>query len=124
MAACCSLDTLSTVELDAIRDDLLLNGCPKCGVDDPAPFHLLALRQSLQVIPHLELQIEFLIFISLQAACLFELGASEIQNGLTLGNQQVLNRRATAAFNTYRKGRIYVPGINAPHRKNKKFEFE
>lgn len=61
MAACCSLDTLSTVELDAIRDDLLLNGCPKCGVDDPAPFHLLALRQSLQVIPHLELKIEFLI---------------------------------------------------------------
>lgn len=95
-SACCSLDVLSVSELNDIRDDLILDGCPKCLVDEPTPFHLLALKETIQT------------------ACLFELGSEEIQNGLVLGNQQLAARRASAAFNTYRDGRIYVRGINQP----------
>ena len=65
-------------------------------VGEPTPFHLLTLKDTIQ------------------AACLFELGSKQIQNGLVLGHLQLNVRRAAAAFNTYRDGRVYVIGINQP----------
>ena len=47
--ACCSLDTLSQLELEGIRDDFLLEGCQSCSADFLPPIHLQVLRQNIKV---------------------------------------------------------------------------
>lgn len=49
MIACCSLDTLSLEELEAIRDDFVLEGCQSCTADFPPAMHLQVLRQNIKV---------------------------------------------------------------------------
>lgn len=49
MATCCSLDTLTSAELEAIRDDYILVGCKVCNADVQQPIHLQVLSQSLKV---------------------------------------------------------------------------
>lgn len=49
MATCCSLDTLSSAELEAIRDDYILVGCRVCNADIQQPIHLQVLSQTLKV---------------------------------------------------------------------------
>ena len=46
--ACCSLDTLSQSELEAIRDDLILVSCQGCAADDEPLHHLQHLRQRIE----------------------------------------------------------------------------
>ncbi len=49
MVACCSLDTLSLKELEAIRDDFILEGCQSCTADFPPAMHLQVLSQNIKV---------------------------------------------------------------------------
>lgn len=48
-AACCSLDTLTESELQAIRDDLILVSCQGCAADETPLLHLQHLRQRIEV---------------------------------------------------------------------------
>lgn len=49
MVTCCSLDTLTATELEAIRDDFILDGCQGCNADIHPPIHLQVLSQTFKV---------------------------------------------------------------------------